>query len=102
MAKEATEDEWTVSLKTNGTLFNFKLDTGAQAKVVPRTLILALQKRARGKIITSKSKVKSTERISVGVAWVLNIKYKGKDTWITAVPWNECISIILKHATRGS
>jgi len=58
---------------------NFKLDTGAQAKVVCRTLILALQKRARGKIITSTAKVKSTECISVGVAWVLNIKYKGKD-----------------------
>jgi len=55
------------------------LDTGAQAKVVCRTLILALQKRARGKIITSTAKVKSTECISVGVAWVLNIKYKGKD-----------------------
>lgn len=45
MAKVAAEDEWTVSLKTNGTLFNFKLDTGAQAKVVPRTVILALENK---------------------------------------------------------
>lgn len=45
MAKVAAEDEWTVSLKTNGTLFNFELDTGAQAKTVPGTVILALQKK---------------------------------------------------------
>lgn len=47
MAKVAAEDEWTVSLKTNGTLFNFKLDTGAQAKVLSRTVILDLQKKSQ-------------------------------------------------------
>lgn len=46
MAKVAAEDEWTVSLKKIGTL-NFKLDTGAQAKVLSRTVILALQKKSQ-------------------------------------------------------
>lgn len=45
MAKVAVEDKWTVSLKTNRILFNFKLDTSVQAKVVPRTAILAPEKQ---------------------------------------------------------
>lgn len=34
------EDEWNISLKSNGTFMNFKLDTGRQAGVGPETQIL--------------------------------------------------------------
>lgn len=56
MAKVAAEDEWTVSPKINGTLFNFKLDTGAQAEVVPGTVILALQKNPKTTLSKPKAK----------------------------------------------
>lgn len=78
MAKVAAEDEWTVSLKTNGTLFNFKLDTGAQAKVVPGTVISALQKKKnkpqnpqqpKGKVKVGKAWAYGTKWVSAEGAW---------------------------------
>lgn len=112
MAKVAAEDEWTVSLKTNGTLFNFKLDTGAQVKVLHRTVISALKKnppntkhhnqKNRGKIITGKAWVYSNECIPADGAQVLKVKNNWKDTWITTVPQNECVSFILKYASLCS
>lgn len=37
----SAEDEWNISLKSNGTFMNFKLDTGRQAAMGPETLIIS-------------------------------------------------------------
>lgn len=41
----ATEDELSTSPKANETFINFKLDTGAQAYVLPETMILSLKEK---------------------------------------------------------
>lgn len=41
----ATENELTISPKASETFIHFKLDTGAQACVLPETMILSLKEK---------------------------------------------------------
>lgn len=101
MAKVAAEDEWSVSLKTNGTLFNFKLDTGAQAKVVSGAVILALKKnpknssQLKGKIKVGKAWAYGTKWVSVKGVWASNTENDWKNTWTAIVPQTKYIYLNL-------
>lgn len=45
MDNVAAQDEWTIMLKANRTIIYFKLNTGAQANVIPETVIRPLKEK---------------------------------------------------------
>ena len=76
---EETNAEWSVTLNTNGTNICYKIDSGAQVKVIPENQIETLQRKPRiTKSMTTLSAYNGSN-IPVKGQCTLDIRHRGKN-----------------------
>ena len=73
-----TKSDWSVSLEMNGAIAIFKIDTGAQCNVIPKSLLKNLSLRPTLKPTTMKLSAYDGTEISVAGKSITSIKLKNQ------------------------
>ena len=72
------DDAWTVDLSTNDTIINYKIDTGAQANILPYTEYIKLVKRPKLKKSNVMLSAYNNSNIPTKGSCILHIQYGNK------------------------
>ena len=73
-----SENEWTIDLLVNQTLLPFKIDSGAQANIVPENCFRTLKSKSKLHKPNAKLTAYNGSRIPVKGSCILNIELKRK------------------------
>ena len=72
---EESDDKWSIDLDTNGTLINFKIDSGAQVNILPLNEYYRLQNRSKLPSNSIKLSAYNGSRITLKGSYKIRLKH---------------------------